>query len=106
MNVQHGIFSGKKPKDKKFQSILNYEEYKTNVQKAFKKNKLSLLVATKAFGMGIDKPNIRYTIHYTLPSSLESFYQEAGRAGRDKKDANCYLIFQNSPKIIQTKFWI
>ncbi len=93
MNVQHGIFSGKKPKDKKFQSILNYEEYKTNVQKAFKKNKLSLLVATKAFGMGIDKPNIRYTIHYTLPSSLESFYQEAGRAGRDKKDANCYLIF-------------
>ncbi len=93
INVQHGIFSGKKPTDGKFDNILNYEEYKANVQRAFKKNKLPLLVATKAFGMGIDKPNIRYTIHYALPSSLESFYQEAGRAGRDKKNAHCYLIF-------------
>lgn len=59
----------------------------------FKGNQVSVLVATKAFGMGIDKPNIRYTVHFGLPSSLESFYQEAGRAGRDRKRAHCMIVF-------------
>lgn len=59
----------------------------------FKNNRAPVLVATKAFGMGIDKPNIRYTVHFGMPSSLESFYQEAGRAGRDRKPARCIVVF-------------
>lgn len=62
------------------------------VQLKFKQDKLALLVATKAFGMGIDKPNIRYTIHVNIPSSVESFYQEAGRAGRDRQPARCFIL--------------
>ncbi len=61
-------------------------------QDEFVNNKKSILIATKAFGMGIDKPNIRCTIHYGTPNSFEAFYQEAGRAGRDQKPANCYIF--------------
>lgn len=58
----------------------------------FMNNEITLLVATKAFGMGVDKPNVRFTIHYGIPSSREAFYQEAGRAGRDTKEAHCHLF--------------
>ena len=68
-------------------------QQKEDVLHSFKENEFSLLVATKAFGMGIDKSNIRYTVHYNIPASLEAFYQEAGRAGRDRKPAFCWLIF-------------
>ena len=62
-------------------------------QTNFIENKLDLLVATKAFGMGIDKPNIRYVIHFNYPSSIESYYQEIGRAGRDSKLAIGIILF-------------
>ena len=61
--------------------------------KLFMTNKVAILVATKAFGMGIDKPNVRYTIHAGMPGSLEAFYQEAGRAGRDRKPAISIVLF-------------
>lgn len=67
-------------------------EKRANAQ-SFKNNEAPILVATKAFGMGIDKPNIRWTVHMGVPSSMEAFYQEAGRAGRDKNLAYCSLIF-------------
>ena len=70
-----------------------WNEHKRKVQQEFKTNEFPLLVSTKAFGMGIDKPNIRYTIHYVMPQSLETFYQEAGRAGRDGKDSICAIVF-------------
>ena len=63
------------------------------IQNQFKRDELSLLVATKAFGMGIDKPNIRYTIHFNMPQSIESFYQEAGRAGRDRETSYCAILY-------------
>lgn len=78
----------------------DFDKYKIQTQEAFKGDKLQILCATKAFGMGIDKQNIFYTFHYGLPSSVEALYQEAGRAGRwDKRDqknkdkrGKCYVL--------------
>lgn len=64
-------------------------------QDDFINNRTNLMISTKAFGMGIDKPNIRYTLHYTFPNSVESFYQEAGRAGRDRVSAICGILYSD-----------
>lgn len=62
----------------------------------FKKNRESVMIATKAFGMGIDKPDVRMTVHINIPQSIESFVQEAGRAGRDGKMSISYVLFNNN----------
>lgn len=72
-----------------------WEEYKRQSAKDFKRNKFTLLCSTKSFGMGIDKPNIRFTINYCMPQSIEEFYQEVGRAGRDGKRAKNYMLISN-----------
>ncbi len=82
-----------------------WNDHKRSVQERFKKNKFTLLISTKAFGMGIDKPNIRYTIHYGIPQSLEAFYQEAGRAGRDEKKSICTIIFSDDNATYADRFF-
>ncbi|MDD2779813.1 MAG: helicase-related protein, partial [Candidatus Methanomethylophilaceae archaeon] len=70
-----------------------WEQEKARLQVDFKNDRVPLLACTHSFGMGIDKPNIRFTIHTILPRSLEDFYQQAGRAGRDGKSARCIVVF-------------
>lgn len=74
------------------------DEDKRQVIQDLKSGKINVIIATKAFGMGIDIPDIRHTIHYCIGSSIESMYQEMGRAGRDKKPADCYVLFNKENK--------
>lgn len=81
------------------------ENERTAMQEAFLYDRLQLIVATNAFGMGINKSNVRFVIHYQIPGSLEAYYQEAGRAGRDGLSSEAILLF--APQDIQVqKFFI
>ncbi|MCP1398860.1 MULTISPECIES: DNA helicase RecQ [Bacillus cereus group] len=70
-------------------------------QELFLRDEVSVMVATSAFGMGIDKSNIRYVVHYQLPKNMESYYQEAGRAGRDGLDSTCILLYSSQDVQVQ-----
>ncbi|MFP4687970.1 MAG: RecQ family ATP-dependent DNA helicase [bacterium] len=82
---------------------IDREERKT-IQKDFLNDRVRVMVATNAFGMGIDKPDIRLVVHYNIPGTVESYYQEAGRAGRDGKLARCLLFFCETDLQLQRYF--
>jgi ATP-dependent DNA helicase RecQ len=109
LGLRVGSFSGTTPKDfepkgafKRLQSPdipqpETYEDYKKSVQVLWKAGKLDVIVTTKAFGMGVNKPDVRHTLHAGMPSSMEAFYQEAGRAGRDRQPAFCHMLLRPEP---------
>ena len=101
--VEVNYFSGSIPKiqDREIMSSNEFEIHKNKVQDSFKINKFPLLTATKAFGMGVNKGNVFYTIHYGIPLSMEALYQEAGRAGRNKnlfidRPAKCFVLLSKT----------
>ncbi len=73
-------------------------------QEAFMRGEARIMVATNAFGLGIDKPDIRFVLHYQMPPGLDAYYQESGRAGRDGQEAVCTLLFLRSDKAVQQFF--
>lgn len=88
----------------KYHAGLNDEERKQN-QENFLYDDINIIIATNAFGMGIDKSNVRYVIHYNLTKSMEAYYQEAGRGGRDGEPSECILLFSAADVLLQ-KFFI
>ena len=77
---------------------------RAQLQEDFVTDKIQLISATNAFGMGVDKPNVRFVIHFQIPGNLENYYQEAGRAGRDGQPADCYLLYKTADIAIQWQF--
>lgn len=96
------FFGGGSDDTIKDENVETEAELSVKNQESFMRNESNLMIATKAFGMGIDKPNIRYSIHYSFPNSVESFYQEAGRAGRDGNPSICSILFH--PDDIYTNY--
>lgn len=89
LGIEAGVYAGSKPKA---WTGGPWNIVKSTFAKRFKDNEITVLVSTKAYGMGIDKPNIRYIVHVGVPGSIEAYYQEAGRAGRDRRDSRCIIL--------------
>lgn len=93
LNVDHAIYHGQLD-----------DKTRHRQQALFLEGKKKLILATPAFGLGVDKPDVRGVIHFEVPGSLESYYQEVGRAGRDGRPSECHLLFDEDDISIQTDF--
>ncbi|KUK79273.1 MAG: ATP-dependent DNA helicase RecQ, partial [Microgenomates bacterium 39_7] len=78
-------------------------QQRESIQQRFMKNEVRLISATNAFGMGVDKSDVRFVIHYQLSANIENYYQEVGRAGRDGEQSYCYLLFEERDAYIQRR---
>lgn len=92
-----------------FKKVAHYHaglstEERTRTQNAYIKSELRILVATNAFGMGIDQPDVRLVVHYQMPGNIDALYQEMGRAGRDEKHSTCLMLYSKKDKGLQSFF--